>query len=396
MNTRTPSSWAAAAALLIFSGAGLQAQSTQPDKHASLRQEIDLAISKGLAFLKSQQKPGGEWSTPDEPAVTALVLSAFAGEPTRKFSDPLPAEAEKGYKFLLSNVQPDGGIYVKGRANYNTSLSLLALTLNAKPEYQQTILKARRFVVGQQNDFDKPGETDNAFDGGIGYGRPVGNTPAHADLSNTHFALEALYYSKKLFEDQAGPEEKKNDLNWAAAIKFVERCQNRPESNDQAWASNDPQNAGGFVYEPGLSKVEEPDKLPDGRTALRSYGSISYAGMLSFIYAGLTPEDPRVQAVIKWLGDNFTLEENPGMGQEGKFYYYHTMAKALAVADLDELKLKDGSTIDWRKELGRHLLNIQKPDGSWLNDTGRWMENDPALVTAYTLLALEHIHRSLQ
>lgn len=272
----------------------------------------------------------------------------------------------------------------------------MALTLNAKPEYEQTILKARRFVVGQQNDFDAKGATDNAFDGGIGYGRPGPNSPAHADLSNTHFALESLYYSKRLFEDKGTPEDKKNDLNWAAAIKFVERCQNRPESNDQAWASNDPKNAGGFVYEPGVSKAAEVDKLPDGRTALRSYGSISYAGMLSFIYAGLTPEDPRIQAVLKWLGDNFTLEENPGLGQEGKFYYYHTMAKALAVANLDELKTKDGKTVDWRNELGRHLLNIQKPDGSWLNDTGRWMENDPVLVTAYTLLALEHTYRALQ
>lgn len=396
MKTRTQRFLITAGLALGLGLTGLQAQSTQPDRNASLRQEIDLAISKGLAFLKTQQKDTGAWSNPEEPAITALVLSAFAADPTRKPADPLPAEADKGYKFILSNAKEDGGIYAKGRANYNTSLSLLALTLNAKPEYEQTILKARRFVVGQQNDFDTKGSTDNAFDGGIGYGRPGPNSPAHADLSNTHFALESLYYSKRLFEDKGTPEDKKNDLNWAAAIKFVERCQNRPESNDQAWASNDPKNAGGFVYEPGVSKAAEVDKLPDGRTALRSYGSISYAGMLSFIYAGLTPEDPRIQAVLKWLGDNFTLEENPGLGQEGKFYYYHTMAKALSVANLDELKTKDGKTVDWRNELGRHLLNIQKPDGSWLNDTGRWMENDPVLVTAYTLLALEHTYRALQ
>ena len=374
----------------------LQAQTSLPDRNASLRQEIELAVSKGLNFLKQQQnKEGGYWSTPEEPAITALVLSTFAGDPTRQPTDPLPVEAEQGYKFLLNNIKPDGGIYAKGRANYNTSLALLALSLHPKPEFEQAIIGARKFVMGQQNDFDAKGAQDNAFDGGIGYGKPGTNTPAHADLSNTHFALEALYYSKKLMEDKAGPEDKKTELNWGAAIKFIERCQNLPGSNDQKWASDDPKNKGGFVYEPGSSKAGE-DKLPDGRTAMRSYGSISYAGMLSFIYAGLTPDDPRVKAALQWLGENYTLVENPGMGQEGKFYYYHTMAKALSVAGIEELKTKDGKIINWRDSLSRHLLNVQKPDGSWLNDTGRWMENDPVLVTAYTLMALEHIHRVLR
>ncbi|CAN5844799.1 terpene cyclase/mutase family protein [soil metagenome] len=383
-------------AVLAAQTASVSAQSTQPDQHASLKQEIELSISRGLTFLKTQQnKETGAWSTAEEPAITALVLSAYAGHPTRKALDALPGETDLGYKFLLQNVKPDGGIYGKGRANYNSSLSLLAFTLNPKPEYEQTILNLRKFVIGQQNDFDEKGATDNPFDGGIGYGKPGTNTPAHADLSNTHFAIEALHYSKKLFEDKASPDDKKNDLNWGAAIKFIERCQNRPASNDQKWASGDPKNAGGFVYEPGSSKAGE-DKLDDGRTAMRSYGSISYAGMLSFIYAGLTPEDPRIQAALQWLGENYTLDENPGMGQEGRYYYYHTMAKALSVAGVEQLKTKDGKMVDWRNELSRHLLNHQKPDGSWLNDTGRWMENDPALVTAYTLLALEHVYRALQ
>lgn len=374
----------------------VQGQTSLPDRNASLRQEIELAISKGLNFLKQQQnKETGAWSTPEEPAISALVLSTFAGDPTRQPTDSLPPEAERGYRFLLSNIKPDGGIYAKGRANYNTSLALLALSLHPKPEFEQAIIGARKFVMGQQNDFDAKGTQDNPFDGGIGYGKTGPNTPAHADLSNTHFAIEALHYSKKLFEDKAGPEDKKTELNWSAAIKFIERCQNLPGSNDQKWASDDPKNKGGFVYEPGSSKAGE-DKLPDGRTAMRSYGSISYAGMLSFIYAGLTPDDPRVKAALQWLGENYTLDENPGMGQEGKFYYYHTMAKALSVAGVEELKTKDGKTVNWRDALSRHLLNTQKPDGSWLNDTGRWMENDPVLVTAYTLLALEHVHRTLR
>jgi len=74
-------------------------------------------------------------------------------------------------------------------------------------------------------------------------------------------------------------------------------------------------------------------KLPSGRTALRSHASISYAGLLSYIYADIDRSDPRVKAVYDWLLKNFTLDENPGMGAQGLYYSYHTMAKLLALTE---------------------------------------------------------------
>lgn len=35
------------------------------------------------------------------------------------------------------------------------------------------------------------------------------------------------------------------------------------------------------------------------------------------------------------------------------------------------------------------VLSLQKPDGSWVNENNRWWENDPVLVTSYSLLTLE-------
>lgn len=371
------------------------AQITAPARNESLRQEIQLAYQRGLDFLKKKQNPQtGQWGEAEPVAFTGLILSAFMLHPARKLGDPLPENLEKGYAFLLKSVQPDGGIYLKARANYNTSLALMALLLNPKLENEQVALRARRFVIGQQNDFDEKGKADNPVDGGVGYGSPKGDRPAHADLSNTHFALEALYHAQALLADKGDAAKNEPQLNYAAAIEFIQRCQNRPESNDAPWVSRDPKDYGGFVYAPGETRGGEV-KLPDGRVALRSYGSISYAGLLSFIYAGLNAEDPRVKAVLQWLSENFTLDENPGLGAEGMFYYYHTMAKGLAAARVDVLKLKDGRAIDWRAELGRKLLNIQKGDGSWKNDAGRWMESDDVLVTSYTLLALARIHQGL-
>ena len=64
-------------------------------------------------------------------------------------------------------------------------------------------------------------------------------------------------------------------------------------------------------------------------------------------------------------------------------------------ADVDFIKTKDGKTIDWRADVTGKLLNLQKGDGSWINDQGRWMESDPVLTTSYILMALGRIHQTL-
>jgi squalene-hopene/tetraprenyl-beta-curcumene cyclase len=378
--------------LLTLCAATLPSHAQNPQK---LRDDVQAAITRGVSFLKAQQNAeGGYWTTPQEPALSALVLAGIVQDPSQVGKPSAGPEVEKGYAFLLKNAQPDGGIYAKGRANYNTSISLMALVLRNRPEDEEIIRKARKFVAGQQNDYDAKGSADNAFDGGFGYGPSKPGSPAHADLSNTQFALEALYLSKKLLEDTGKPVDKQDDLNWGAAVKFIERCQNRPESNDQKWAGEDKKNLGAFTYEPGEPRGGKDAK--GGPVAMRYYGSISYAGMLSFIYAGLTPDDPRVQGALQWLGENYSVEENPGMGAEGLFYYYHTMAKALATAGLDQIKTKSGP-VDWRTGLASHLIKLQDANGSWKNTaSSRWMESDPVLVTAYTVLALEHVHRALK
>lgn len=380
--------WLGSAAATVHAQA-----TTVPARNASLKQEIGLAYQRGLTFLRSQQNTEtGQWGADEPVAFTGLVASGFLMDPNRSADAPAPIEAERGIGFLLQNVQEDGGIYVKARANYNTALALMAMLMHPKLENEEVMLRARRFLISRQMDLDEPGKNDNPLDGGIGYGDEKGN---HADLSNTHFVMEALHYAEALLADKGDAAKNEPKLNFAAAISFIERCQNRPESNKSSWVSTDAKDAGGFVYGPGDTRGEE-FKTADGRTALRSYGSISYAGLLSFIYAGLDREDPRVQAAIDWLSKNYTLDENPGLGAQGKFYYFHTMAKALNAADIDLLQTADGKTIDWRKQLAEKLLNIQRGDGSWLNDeAGRWMESDPVLTTGYILMALARLHQSL-
>ncbi|MBK8093857.1 MAG: terpene cyclase/mutase family protein [Verrucomicrobiaceae bacterium] len=379
--------------LLATAATTLLAQTTtQPPRHESLKQELRLASERGLRYLLGKQNPQtGQWGEAEPVAQTGLAVASFMLDPNRKPGDPVPAHVEKACAYLISNAKPDGSICIKARATYNTAIALTALLLNPKLENEQIMLKARRYLVSRQLDLDEKGKNDAPTDGGIGYGE---EKATHADLSNTTFALEALYYAQTLFADKPEKAAGEPQLNFAAAIDFIQRCQNRPESNKSAWVSKDPADAGGFIYNPTETRGAKVEN-PDGTVSLRSYGSISYAGLLSFIYAGLDKNDPRVKAVLEWLQKNYTVEENPGLGAQGLYYYYHTMSKALSIAGVDFIKTKDGKLIDWRADIAQKLLNLQKGDGSWINDQGRWMESDSVLTTSYILMALGRIHQTL-
>ncbi len=354
----------------------------------SLKLEIERSLDKGLAWLHGQQNSdSGYWGNEDYPALTALALRATMGHPVMQAREKYSTAMSDGFAFLRTKVQSDGGIYGKGLASYNTSLCLLAFLQQKNPADFEIIDSARKFIVNQQSDFDRKGISDNLFDGGIGYG----STWAHSDLSNTHLAMEALYYAKKIMD---GKEGHVIDLDWEAAIGFVSKCQNLPAENKQEWVSEHPEDRGGFVYFPGKSMAGERN-AEGGKVSLRSYGSMSYAGLLSFIYAEMDPSDERVATVNQWLSENYSIEENPGMGLEGLYYYYHTMAKALSLSGVDYLPGPDGKRINWKKDLSVRLFDNQNQDGYWVNDSGRWWEKDPVLVTCYAMLALERIYHAL-
>lgn len=355
------------------------------------RTEIASAIDRGVSWLLASQNSNGWWSTPEQPAVTALVLTALNREPSGRFTKVRTSELNRAYDFILGSVRPDGSIHRGALANYNTSLALLALSTADDPNFLPVIRGARSYLAGSQIDFGKTNEWDTPFDGGVGYGSKY----QHSDMNNTLTAIEAMRWSERVLprDAQSTPDDAK-DLNWEAVAKFIQSCQNLPSRNPAAWVSDRPSDQGGFVYYPGHSMAGGTTNAVTGKIALRSYGSISYGGLLSYIYAKVSKDDPRVSAVLEWLSGNYTLDENPGMGQQGYFYYLHLMTKALTAAQVDTLRLRDGRVIQWRDDVSRRLLALQRPDGSWSNPNPRWWETDTHLVTAYVVLTLELIHAS--
>jgi squalene-hopene/tetraprenyl-beta-curcumene cyclase len=109
-----------------------------------------------------------------------------------------------------------------------------------------------------------------------------------------------------------------------------------------------------------------------------------------------------VRAAWEWISKNWTLDENPGMAasgpdtaQQGLYYYYHTLARALNEYDQPQITDAQGKSHDWRLELIDKLASLQKPDGSWAGDK-RWMEDNPVLATAYAVLALQEAQEDMR
>jgi squalene-hopene/tetraprenyl-beta-curcumene cyclase len=133
----------------------------------------------------------------------------------------------------------------------------------------------------------------------------------------------------------------------------------------------------------------------DGKRLLRSYGSMTYAGLKSMVYAGLSKDDPRVLAAWGWINHNWTLDENPGMrlgkpenAKYGLYYYYQTLTRALTAYGEPTIVDPQGVKHDWRKEMIEKLSSLQRPDGSWAGEK-KWLEDNPVLATAYAVTALE-------
>lgn len=356
-------------------------------------QKANASIERGIAYLRTTAGEDGSWSPQIGPAVTAMVVSVMLDRPDISPRDPA---VSKALAHILDRCRDDGGIHDGILMNYNTSICLSALArVRDLPEVAAAIAQARDFLQnlqwhGQADPHATKVDPSHPFYGGTGYGRH-----GRPDMSNTQLMLQGLYDSGLSCDAPA----------FQRALVFITRCQGT-EVNEAFGDRIIPD--GGFIYTTSIDKdhigvpqsmasLEARDEALAGRavTSLRTYGSMTYAGFKSYIYANLARDDPRVVDAYGWIRRHYTVDHNPGLPEklrfDGYYYYLTTMSRALDAWGATHIDTPDGKRHDWANDLIDKLVSLQRLDGSWLNErSGRWMEDDPNLATAYALIALTH------
>jgi squalene-hopene/tetraprenyl-beta-curcumene cyclase len=368
---------------------------------ADLAARIEAAQAKGRAFLLSQQGEGGAFGdtqseVPGNVSYTAMAVSALvAASPAGPAADD--AAIRSALTFLSGFKQEDGSIVDDPRiTNYCTSAAVAALAAARVPEFAKLQAEAAGYLRASQIQAD----AGDVSYGGFPYKQHLGQS---ADASNALMATSAL--------DADGLPA---DSPVRARVRaFATRLQNHSESNTaEIEIEVDGQKRvvvagvdGGGFYRVGESKAGMV-KRSDGRWELRSYGSMTYAVLKLLLFAGVDADDARIQALVRWIASNWTVERNPGFegaddpqkaGQQGYFYYLYSVAHALAAYERQMkaplvVKDADGRTHDWRSEVARALLARQAADGSWRNEAStRWEEGSRTLATAFALQTLGHL-----
>ncbi len=347
----------------------------------SVMNEAKAAIARSLDWMIKHQKKSGAWSDESYPALTALPLWAFANS-----KHPGKEKAiDNAISFIRTKVQQDGGIYHRiqgqetgGLSNYNTAICMTALHATRKRDLVQIVQNARKFVAGSQH------VGSDVYRGGFGYDRSTGRT--YTDGVNSLITAEGMVLTSDV-EDLRDKVEGRVDIDWKALREYAERLQNPANAGE-----ND---AGGFIYSHHEIKGPKAGTTTNqaGRVVFRSYGSMTYAGMLMLMYAKVPPDDPRVRSAFDWTCKHWSLEENPGMGAQGVFFFYSVLTKALSAYGQDTIVVQGDKTINWRTEVVKKLLSLHKiePDGTgyWVNATGRFWEANPVLATSYALQTLQ-------
>lgn len=228
--------------------------------------------------IKRLQSPDGSWST--EPVATGRWSTGETALAVLSLSTAgLGAEdvaLARGVEHLLG---------VRAATVYEASLKLMALDSVDRQRYRAQIAECAGYLVEHQR--TPGGWSYNGF-----------KDRRQPDNSNSQFAVLALHTAASAGVEVPTPV-------WERAREYFAGCHNRD---------------GGWGYEPG-----------DGD----SYGSMTVAGLASMdvcnvwlhVAGGVCGQEDeryeqRVQAGLAWLGENFSVKENPRHKFWNNYYLY--------------------------------------------------------------------------
>jgi len=319
---------------------------------ASLVMETASASGRAVGYLLERQGEDGGWV--EHPGITAAVVFSLAKSPQAE-QETVARAIGRGAAYIRKHARDDGSIgneQTRGNDVYATSMCLMALGMVGGQEDLPIIRRGRAWLMKQQKRQD--------FSYAPGYAKAT-----YPDLSNTHWAVEAVRVTTPLVEK---PRTERLTAFLAEAARLARDCQVP---------------SGGLTYYP--VRRRDPERHPDLPTD-RVWGSLTLGGLKTLLYAGVEPDNPARQRAQAWLGKHYTLQRNPGLDDGGYYYYIYMFATTYAQVG-DHIRV-DGRAPKWRKDVVTTLLAKQGGRGQWQNDNQLWLEQHPELATAYALLAL--------
>ncbi len=307
-------------------------------------QQVATAIDQGVAYLKRTQSARGTWQDHQGYAggVTALCTLALlnAGVP------PDDANVQKALEALRK---------IPSEKTYVVALQTMV--------FCQANLEQDRFrIIAKAEWLEKHQITAGPMSGAWGYG-DMGN----GDNSNAQFAILALHEAERLGVEV-------NEQTWRRAYDFWIRMQ----KDDGSWGylPNHP-STGSMTCAGIASLVIASGKLGQGDARV-------VAGQVQC--CGEQEENAAVERALAWLGRNFSVERNPGLGLRGasQTWLYYYLYGVERVGRMTARRFIGQH--DWYREGAAKFVREQNPlTGSW---KGANLENQPEIATSMALLFL--------
>ncbi len=333
------------------------------------------------------------------PAVTGLCVAALGGAPAAHKGKVKPA-LDKAVAYLLSKLNADGsvgegptGTFVK---TYATGCAMMGLATVERTDKVADALRGMQAYM-KHNQL-KEGKNI----GGTGYGdESPGGRKGIANLSTTGFSAEGMHVSGLPQDDEY----------WQLVVKFVRKCQNNSELN------NDPEfvaelkaknlvvgNDGSLYYAPDPGQQKLPPKKVADKESIAGYGSMTYDGIKTYLYAGLKKDSPEVKSAVDWVRKNYSVEVHPGFPfdaaqrqhQRGLYHYFLVMSRALDALGENPFETFDGKKHNWANEIGEQFVKLVKDSKMWQNENPAWFEGDPVLTTSYVLVTCNTLLRNVK